>query len=388
MIRITGITKKFTSNNREATAVADVSIAVGDNEIVVLLGPSGSGKTTLLRCVAGLESADHGEIVIGDQTVFSSRERKNVPSEKRRIGMVFQSYAIWPHLTVAENVALPLLYGNMRVSKAAVQEKVSRALRAVKLSGFHDRPAPFLSGGQQQRVALARALAVEPRALLMDEPLSNLDARLREEVRFEIHDIAKKAGLPVLYVTHDQNEALALADRVAIMDQGRILQVDTPEAVYDRPANSTVASFLGSMNWVPGKSSCNGQIESPLGVLEVSGIAPGLSVQVGIRPESIDLSLTPAGGKNIFLGKCTAVSFLGDHKLYRMQIGAASIFVKHARSFAQDCVGREMFVFFPEGSLLVFPVEPSASQAPAQPTAQAEPASDALMSESAIGAHI
>jgi iron(III) transport system ATP-binding protein len=386
MIRVAGITKKFTSNNRESTAVADVSIAVGDNEIVVLLGPSGSGKTTLLRCVAGLETADHGEIAIGDQIVFSSDQQKNVASEKRRIGMVFQSYAIWPHLTVADNVALPLLHGNMRVSKAAVQEKVLRALRAVKLSGYEDRPAPFLSGGQQQRVALARALAVEPKALLMDEPLSNLDARLREEVRFEIHDIAKKAGLPVLYVTHDQTEALALADRVAIMDQGRILQVDTPEAVYDRPANATVAGFLGSMNWLSGKSSRNGEIESPLGTLDVPGAAAGLPVQIGIRPESIDLSLTPAVGKNVFRGKCTAVSFLGDHKLYRIQIGTASVVVKHARSFSQNCLGSEMFVFFPEGSLLIFPVEASESQAPALSAAVAPPASEPVIREAPVAA--
>jgi iron(III) transport system ATP-binding protein len=303
MISVSGLTKKFTSNGREATAVADASITVEDNEIVVLLGPSGSGKTTLLRCVAGLESASEGEIAIGNQVVFSSRHHTNVPSEMRRIGMVFQSYAIWPHLTVAENVALPLLHGTMRVSKAAVKEKVSKALRAVKLSAFEDRPAPFLSGGQQQRVALARALAVEPRALLMDEPLSNLDARLREEVRFEIHDIAKKAGLPVLYVTHDQTEALALADRVAIMDQGRILQVDKPEAVYERPANATVAGFLGSMNWLSGKSGPNGQIETPLGALTMPRAPIGPSVQVGIRPELIELSLAPLSGANVFQGK-------------------------------------------------------------------------------------
>ena len=191
MIRVSALTKTFTSNNREVTAVANASITVNDDEIVVLLGPSGSGKTTLLRCVAGLESANEGEIAIGDEVVFSSRENTNVATERRRIGMVFQSYAIWPHLTVAENVALPLTHGNMRVPKAEIREKVLKALRAVKLSQLEDRPAPFLSGGQQQRVALARALAVQPQALLMDEPLSNLDARLREEVRFEIHDIAK-----------------------------------------------------------------------------------------------------------------------------------------------------------------------------------------------------
>jgi iron(III) transport system ATP-binding protein len=386
MIRVTGLTKTFASNNREATAVADATITVDDNEIVVLLGPSGSGKTTLLRCVAGLESANEGEIAIGDQVVFSSRQRRNVLSEMRRIGMVFQSYAIWPHLTVAENVALPLLHGNMRVSKDTVKERVAKALRAVKLSAYEDRPAPFLSGGQQQRVALARALAVEPRALLMDEPLSNLDARLREEVRFEIHDIAKKAGLPVLYVTHDQTEALALADRVAIMDRGRILQVDKPEVVYDRPANATVAGFLGSMNWLAGKSVAEGRIETSLGVVQLAGIAVGQPVQVGIRPEIIGLSLTQVSGNNVFKGKCTAVSFLGDHRLYRIEIGAASIMVKHSGSLPQDSLGKEIFVHFPEAALLAFPVEPAAAQSLSSAESAPKPEPQPLMREAAVGA--
>jgi iron(III) transport system ATP-binding protein len=384
MIKVTGLTKKFTSNNREATAVADASITVDDNEIVVLLGPSGSGKTTLLRCVAGLETASEGEIAIGNQVVFSSRQRKNVPSEMRRIGMVFQSYAIWPHLTVGENVALPLLHGNMRVSKAAAKEKVSNALRAVKLSAYEDRPAPFLSGGQQQRVALARALAVDPNALLMDEPLSNLDARLREEVRFEIHDIAKKAGLPVLYVTHDQTEALALADRVAIMDQGRILQIDKPEAVYERPANSTVAGFLGSMNWLTGTASASG-VETPLGLLEVQGAAPGQPLRIGIRPEVIGLSLTPASGKNVFKGKCSAVSFLGDHRLYRIEIGGTSILVKHSGNLSRDSLGKELFVHFPDNSLMVFPADAPAAQS-MSPAPVGETSTAPMIREAAVGA--
>jgi iron(III) transport system ATP-binding protein len=361
MIRVTGLTKTFTSSNCETIAVGDVTISVDDNEIVVLLGPSGSGKTTLLRCVAGLESSNDGEIAIGGQTVFSGCQRINVPPEMRRIGMVFQSYAIWPHLTVAENVALPLLHGTMRVPKHTINEQVSKALRAVKLTAFADRPAPFLSGGQQQRVALARALAVNPRALLMDEPLSNLDARLREEVRFEIHDIAKKAGLPVLYVTHDQTEALALADRVAIMDRGRILQVDRPEAVYERPANAVVAGFLGSMNWLTGKAVAEGRVETPLGVVQLPGFAAGQSLQIGIRPEGIGLSPTLVSGNNVFKGKCTAISFLGDHRVYRIEIGAASMMVKHSGSLSGDSLGKELFVRFPDTALLAFPAEPAAA---------------------------
>ena len=369
MIRVTGLTKNFVSNGRETTAVGDATITVDDNEIVVLLGPSGSGKTTLLRCVAGLEAANKGDIAIGDQVVFSDRDRVNVPSEMRRIGMVFQSYAIWPHLTVAENVALPLLHGNMRIARDTVNERVLKALRAVKLSSFSDRPAPFLSGGQQQRVALARALAVNPRALLMDEPLSNLDARLREEVRFEIHDIAKKAGLPVLYVTHDQTEALALADRVAIMDQGRILQIDKPEAVYARPTNAVVAGFLGSMNWLDGLGAAADRVETPLGVVQLAGIVVGQPVQIGIRPEIIKLSMTAVSGPNVFRGKCTAVSFLGDYRLYRIKIGGASIVAKYSGNLSQDGLGKEIFVLFPAEELLAFPALPAA--APPQPVAEA-----------------
>jgi iron(III) transport system ATP-binding protein len=245
MIKVQGVEKTFPGQTNNVAALRGVDIEVGDNEFFVLLGPSGSGKTTLLRCVAGLVTPDAGEIRIGSQVVFSSAARRNVAPEYRGIGMVFQSYAIWPHLTVFQNVALPLTDGPRRHTKAEVTERVNAVLKAVQLTGFSSRPAPFLSGGQQQRVALARALAVDPTALLMDEPLSNLDARLREQVRMEIRTVAKQAGVSALYVTHDQTEAMALADRTAVMGGGKVLQVATPRELYDRPATPAIADFLG-----------------------------------------------------------------------------------------------------------------------------------------------
>lgn len=354
MIRVNGISKKFWSNGQEIAAVADASIDVGDDEILVLLGSSGSGKTTLLRCIAGLETADQGEIQIGSDVVFSRYQHKNVPAEMRGLGMVFQSYAIWPHLTVAENVALPLTHGRKKISKSEVKARVLRALSAVHLAGLEDRPAPYLSGGQQQRVALARALAVEPSALLMDEPLCNLDARLREEVRFEIQDIAKKAGVPVLYVTHDQIEAMELGDRVAIMENGRILQVDTPDAVYNRPKSVAVAKFLGSMNWLQGQCFGKDKINTVLGDLIVPGATKGTNINLGIRPERIGLSLSQIDDLNTFRGRCVGVSFLGDHKLYQVQLGETTIVAKQLHNFAQDFVGKDIYVTLPGESIHIF----------------------------------
>jgi ABC-type Fe3+/spermidine/putrescine transport system ATPase subunit len=202
---------------------------------------------------------------------------------------------------------------------------------------------------------LARALAIDPQALLMDEPLSNLDARLREEVRVEIRDIVKKSGVPVLYVTHDQTEAMDLADRVAVMDKGRILQIDTPEAIYDRPSSSTVASFLGSMNWIGGTVIDQSRVETPIGIVAVSQAATGAQVQLGIRPERISLSSAPVSDPNSFCGQTAGVSFLGDHRLYRVRIGSTILVVKQAEKFAQDSLSNDVYLTLPPDSILVFP---------------------------------
>ena len=220
MISIRGLQKSFKAQHGKVDALKSINLEVGEGEFCVLLGPSGCGKTTTLRCVAGLERPDRGEIEIGDKLVNAPARRIYVATEKRDLGMVFQSYAIWPHMNVFHNVAFPLTQGRKRYSKAEVADKVRNALKRVQLDGLEDRPATDLSGGQQQRVAMARAMVTEPKILLMDEPLSNLDARLREQMRVELKKITKSIGVTTLYVTHDQAEALSLGDKVCVMNQG------------------------------------------------------------------------------------------------------------------------------------------------------------------------
>jgi iron(III) transport system ATP-binding protein len=371
----------FSTSRGDVVALDDANVEVGDEEFFVLLGPSGSGKTTLLRCVAGLENPDSGFIGIGSKEVFDGASKLNLPAEQRGLGMVFQSYAIWPHMTVAQNVALPLTHGAHRMGRSEAKERVQRALHAVQLDGLDDRPAPLLSGGQQQRVALARALAVDPSALLMDEPLSNLDARLREEVRFEIREVAKRVGVPVLYVTHDQAEAMALADRIGVMDQGNILQIDSPTAIYDKPANSTVASFLGSMNWIEGEVKEKGRIETALGNIVAPRAVQNGKVHVGIRPENLQFSQGPAEGANTFTAKVLEVSFLGDHHLFKMDVQSHPFTARTTGMTRASVTGDEGSVHFPEESVLVFPAEGTGSSIPSA-DAEADHAVDASTSPS------
>jgi len=223
MIEVKQLHKTFTTEQGGVQAVQGVNFEVSRGEIFTLLGPSGCGKTTVLRSIAGLERPDDGELTIDGRVVFADRGRTMVPPHDRGVGMVFQSYAIWPHLTVFENVAFPLLYGNFKLPKSEVKRAVRRALESVQLQGLEDRPAPLLSGGQQQRVALARALVYEPKVLLLDEPLSNLDAKLRTEMRVEIRELVKRLTITSVYVTHDQEEALVLSDRIAVMHAGNLV---------------------------------------------------------------------------------------------------------------------------------------------------------------------
>src|SRR3954471_6480927 len=240
----------------ELKAVDDIDLAIEHGEFVTLLGPSGCGKTTTLRMVAGLERNDTGSIVIGGRVVSDAPAGLFVPPDLRKLGMVFQSYAIWPHMTVFDNVAYPLSVRH--VAKAEIRERVMTALRLVEMERYADRPAPALSGGQQQRVAIARALVFEPEVLLLDEPLSNLDAKLRTQMGDEFRALQKRLGITSLYVTHDQAEAMALSDRVVVMHGGHILQIGTPEEIYQRPVSRLVAAFFGSPNLLDAKVSAFG----------------------------------------------------------------------------------------------------------------------------------
>ena len=234
----------------DAAAVKQVSFTVGRGELVTLLGPSGCGKTTTLRAIAGLEAPCGGSIRLGERVVYDAASRRAAPTEKRGVSMVFQSYAIWPHMSVAQNVAYGLRV--RRMDKAPLAAAVDHALGLVQMRAFADRPASMLSGGQQQRVAVARAIAFQPEVLLFDEPLSNLDAKLRAEMRLELRDLQQRLRITSLYVTHDQEEALAISDRVIVMSGGRVEQIGAPEAIYNRPASHFVADFLGSANMIRG----------------------------------------------------------------------------------------------------------------------------------------
>ncbi len=296
MIKITNLKKTYPAQDQGAVqALSGISFQVEPGEFYTLLGPSGCGKTTTLRCIAGFEEPEEGEIWIEDQLVYSSEKQINVSAPKRDYGIVFQSYAIWPHMTVFQNVSFPLVHGQRRVPKKEVKERVMRALQLIQLEGFADRPAPFLSGGQQQRVALARALVHEPRVLLLDEPLSNLDAKLREDMRFEIRELAKRLKITTLYVTHDQLEALTMSDRVAVMSSGQIVQEGSSLDIYKVPSNRFVADFIGLANFLPGAMSAGrpnglGEVKTKSGGIRCAVAEDdleGKEVVVMIRPEDL-----------------------------------------------------------------------------------------------------
>ena len=358
MIHIEKLNKSFSSNAGEVQALSDIDLSVEKGEFFVLLGPSGSGKTTLLRCVAGLERPDSGEINLGARMAFSSKQRLFIPAEQREIGMVFQSYAIWPHLTVFENVALPLTQGRRKPPKAQVRERVLEALGLVGMGDYADRPAPLLSGGQQQRVALARALAVNPTVLLMDEPLSNLDARLREEVRTKIKKLVSELGITVLYVTHDQVEAMVLAGRIAVMAHGAILQVGNPYELYRNPRSPLVAEFFGSINWLRGKVLDKHCVETEIGKIEVDLLDErNGKVVVGIRPE--DMKIDPPAGdvSNRVEAIVSSSTFVGDQVILEMKINNAVLTAKAVPDGKKPqgkvyvCLPKDKLVVFPDGSL-------------------------------------
>jgi iron(III) transport system ATP-binding protein len=355
MISIRQLQKTFRAQQGRVDALKSIDLDVAEGEFCVLLGPSGCGKTTTLRCVAGLERPDSGEIEIAGRLVNSARRKVYVPTEKRDIGMVFQSYAIWPHMNVFQNVAFPLTQGHKRFSKSAVAEKVHNALKCVQLVGLHDRPATDLSGGQQQRVAMARAMVTEPKIMLMDEPLSNLDARLREQMRVELKKITKSIGVTTLYVTHDQAEALSLGDKVCVMDQGEILQIGPPHDVYARPVNLFVAQFVGEMNFVKGSVSGPALVESPLGAIVAAvpeGVHARTPVTLAIRPEHVGLSPVTNGSGQI-RGRIITKNYLGDAALIEVEVNGVNLLAKLAGD-TDLAVGQQTAVELPANRWHVF----------------------------------
>jgi len=311
LLTVTNLRKSYGATR----AVDDVSFEVREGEVFTLLGPSGCGKTTTLRCIAGLEVPDQGEITLGGRTLFSATQRTVVPPNARGLGMVFQSYAIWPHMTVAQNVAFPLevVPRRQRPPRRELRARVERVLATVKLDELAGRRATDLSGGQQQRLALARALIVEPPLLLLDEPLSNLDAPLREELRFELQRLQRELRITAIYVTHDQAEALALSSVVAVMREGRIEQTARPRELYSRPASAFVADFIGTSNLIDAvvESGTNGtySVRTAAGSVRAtssSPLEPGAEVVVAVRPE--DVRLDGDG----WAGEVREQAFLGD----------------------------------------------------------------------------
>src|SRR5512137_6857 len=294
-IRIKGLTRDFHSEGKRIRALDNVDLIIPANQIFTLLGPSGCGKTTLLRCIVGLEIPDSGEIAIGDKVVWSKDRGIFIPPEKRGLSMVFQTYAIWPHMNVFDNVAYPLQLRNE--PKEEIKRKVEKTLRFVQLEGFENRPATKLSGGQQQRVALARALAPEPKVILFDEPLSNLDAKLREETRKELRSFLTDLRITAVYVTQDRIEALSLSDVIAVMKAGRIMEIGTPKEIYFKSGQQFVVDFVGRTNLIEGKvvrvENDNILVSTAIGTIACKAqIAPpvGSIVTVSIRPEFVKVT--------------------------------------------------------------------------------------------------
>jgi iron(III) transport system ATP-binding protein len=347
MLEVEQLVKRFPAARREdrvVVAVNGVDLRVAQGEFFTLLGPSGCGKTTTLRSIAGLERPDEGRIVLDGRILFSAADRAWVPANRRGIGMVFQSYAIWPHMDVFGNVAFPLEQGDRdrRPGRAALRERVERALAAVHLDHVAGRRATALSGGQQQRLALARALVMEPPLLLLDEPLSNLDARLREEMRLEIKRLQRDLGVTAVYVTHDQEEALAISDTIAVMRDGRVEQMGPPEDVYLRPASRFVAEFVGTGNIIDGtierRLPDGVEVQTAGGTLrataEGTDLAPGAAVGILIRPEHVRIAPLSDGaddrgdGGHGWAGEVAERAFLGDSIDYGARVGSQLIRIR------------------------------------------------------------
>jgi len=359
-IALSDVVKRFGT----LEAVSHVSIEIQDGELFTLLGPSGCGKTTILRLIGGFHKPDQGVIT------FGGRDVTGIPPYERNIGMVFQNYALWPHMTIFDNVAYGLKL--KKVSKENLAERVSHALGLVNLKGLEKRYPGELSGGQQQRVALARALVLNPDVLLLDEPLSNLDAKIRLQVRAEIRKLQKELAITTVYVTHDQEEALTLSDRIAVIEQGKLLQLGTPWDLYERPTNAFVADFIGINNLIPGRVAApvggtnRVKVKTELGVLlgEAEGkLGSGDQCMVCVRPETASIGTTEAGQEgqesdNSIRGTIGFASFIGNTIRYDVEMGGGLIFrvdVQNPRDHRPHAIGDRVTVTFSARSTLAIP---------------------------------
>jgi iron(III) transport system ATP-binding protein len=373
MIKLTGLTKRYPGRTVTANAVDGLDLDIPEGKLVALLGPSGCGKTTTLRMIAGLERNNAGTIEIDGKVVSDPGRGIFVGPDKRPIGIVFQSYAIWPHMTVAQNVMFPLRVGKSKVSRAAAHQRALEVLEMVGLADFAARPAPDLSGGQQQRVALARALVRQPKVLLLDEPLSNLDKGLRDRMRDQIRSVQQQLGITTVFVTHDQDEALAISDDVVVMDGGTIVERGLPQEIYTFPSNEFTARFLGVSN------SLEGVVDAvaPDGVVvrvggftltsaTATGLAKGDPVSVFLRPESFRLSRKegPWEGTiefSIYHGDCWDYHVRAGEQLLRVRVYQEKVGIAH---------GDRVFLTPDPETAMVLPRQPAAPERPDSATSQ------------------
>jgi len=363
-IRLSNLTKSY--GGADVAAVTGLDFAIESNCFLTLLGPSGCGKTTTLRMIAGYIKPDAGRIEIGGR-LLSSPDHV-VPPEERGMGMVFQNYAIWPHMSVHDNVAFGLKL--RKLGRAEIARRVGEVLELVNLAGYEARLPGQLSGGQQQRVALARSIVVEPSILLLDEPLSNLDAKLRERMRVELKQLQRRTGITFIYVTHDQAEALALSDQIAVLDRGRLQQFGPPAEIYGRPANRTVADFMGQINLLPGRvlsrNGTSGEIETEAGwrgrIDLPPAIAAGSAIELGVRPEAIRLA--PAAAGSPFTGRIADQTFLGNLVELMVEIGPGTLLRVESHPRQRFSTGERVAIALDESELSVFQrAEPKEGQA-------------------------
>jgi iron(III) transport system ATP-binding protein len=357
-IEIQNLFKRF----KNVVAVNHIQLEVKQGEMLTLLGPSGCGKTTTLRCVAGLETPEEGDIVIDGKPMLS---KGFIQPSKRGIGMVFQNYAVWPHMRVFNNIVYGLRL--QKISRQGIQERAQKVLELVGLNGLEGRYPAQLSGGQQQRVALARALVRNPKVLLLDEPLSNLDAKLREKMRFEIKSLVRRMGITSVYVTHDQAEAMVISDRIVVMDSGNVVQIGTAQEIYERPANRFVADFIGTMNFMSGEvveaiqdtNAVYVRTEFSEKMLcttsDTTATTPGKKVYASIRPEDVEVfTELPQNRENMFKGTIVHKAYLGNFLYFFVSIDGTMIRVQIPHHMPQE-EGQELYLFLnPQKCMILF----------------------------------